>query len=121
MSDASPSVRSDLEFIPIQQEGRHFILIRDPLGLVREGRAVTLPLFQMMSLLNGKHTLRDLQVNLTRQGGGVLVRMEELKELILHLDQAFILDSASFRVAKDRKVSDFASSKIRAPSHCGRS
>jgi MEMO1 family protein len=121
MSDESPSVRGDLEFVPIQQKGRHFILIRDPLGLVQEGRAVTLPLFQMMSLLNGKNTLRDLQVHLTRQGGGGLVRMEELKELILQLDQSFVLDSESFRAARDRIVSDFASSRIRAPSHCGRS
>ena len=52
MDEKAPKVRRDLEFLPVQHEGQQLILIRDHLGLVQEGKAVALPFYQIMILLD---------------------------------------------------------------------
>ncbi len=67
MNETPPLARRDLEFFPVQHEGQQFVLIRDSLGLVPEGKAVGLHLYRIMTLLDGNTTVRDLQM----QGIGV--------------------------------------------------
>ena len=77
-----PTVRMDLEFYPLEHGGKQFVLIRDHLGLVQEGKAVEAPLYRFMALLNGTRTMRDLQTELIRQRGGVLVGMDEIQNIL---------------------------------------
>ena len=119
--ETPPIARHDLEFFPVQHQGQQLVLIRDHLGLVEEGKAVGLPLYQIMTLLNGNTTVRDLQMELIRQGGGVLVGVDEINNLLAHLDESFILDSERFKNAKERIIADFTSQSIRPCSHCGKS
>ena len=114
-----PVIRKDLEFIPVQHDGQQLILIRDHLRLVQEGKAVGVPLYQIMTLLDGATSIRDLQMELMRQKGGVLVGTDEVKGIIAHLDESFLLDSERFRKARDQIVDTFASQKVRPCSHCG--
>jgi hypothetical protein len=115
-----PPLRRDLEFLPVQLQGKEYVLIRDHLGLVQEGRVVEIPLYQLLVLLDGTTTLRDLQTALMRQGGGVLVSSDEVKSIIAHLDDSFVLDSENFRRARDAVVSEFVSKRVRPCSHSGR-
>ncbi len=110
-----------MEFFPVQHEGQQFVLIRDHLGLVEEGKAVGLPLYQIMTLLDGTTTVRDLQMELMRQRGGVLVGADEINNLLAHLDESFLLDSERFKNAKERIIADFTAQRIRSCSHCGKS
>jgi len=119
MNDIAPSIRRDLEFFPVQHEGQQLILIRDHLGLVQEGKAVGLPLYQFMTLLDGTRTMRDLQMELMRQKGGVLVGMDEVKGLMAHLEASHLLDSEGFRRAREQIIADFAAKRLRPCSHCG--
>jgi hypothetical protein len=64
MNEMIPSIRKDLEFFPVQHGGQQFILIRDHLGLVQEGKAVAPPLYQIMALLDGSRTIREIQMEL---------------------------------------------------------
>ncbi len=121
MNETPPLARRDLEFFPVQHQGQQFVLIRDSLGLVPEGKAVGLPLYQIMMLLNGNTTVRDLQMELMRQRGGVLVGADEINNLLAHLDESFLLDSERFKNAKERIITDFTSRRIRPCSHCGKS
>lgn len=121
MDETPPLARRDLEFFPVQQQGQQFVLIRDSLGLVPEGKAVGLPLYQMMTLLDGTTTVRDLQMELMRQKGGVLVGSDEINGLLTHLDESFLLDSERFKNARERIIADFTSRRIRPCSHCGKS
>jgi AmmeMemoRadiSam system protein B len=116
-----PRIRRDLEFFPIQHEGQQFVLIRDSLGLVDEGKAVGLPLYQIMALLDGTTTVRDVQMAFMRQQGGVLVGTDEINDLLTHLDESFLLDSHRYKTARDRIIADFASQRVRPCSHCGKS
>lgn len=121
MSETPPIARRDLEFFPVQDQGQQVVLIRDPLGLVPEGKAVGLPLYQMMTLLDGNTTVRDLQMELMRQKGGVLVGVDEINGLLAHLDESFLLDSERFKNAKERIITDFTARRIRPCSHSGKS
>jgi AmmeMemoRadiSam system protein B len=115
-----PLLRLDLEFYPVQLQGKQYVLIRDPLGLVQEGKAVEIPLYRFMAMLNGANTLRDLQTALMRQGGGMLVSTEEVKSLLAHLDESFLLESEQFKKTKDAVVAEFVSKTVRPSSHSGR-
>ena len=119
MNDSAPLIRKDLEFFPLQQGGQQLILIRDHLGLVEQGKAVAPALYQLMISLDGKKSIRDLQMELMRQGGGLLVGTDEVKGLLAHLDESFLLDSERFKKARDQIVTSFTSSRVRACSHCG--
>jgi AmmeMemoRadiSam system protein B len=113
-------MRTDLEFFPVRHEGRQLVLVRDPLGLVQEGKAVPLGLFQLLSLLDGNRSMVDLQTLLMRQRGGVLVGSDEVGRLIAHLDESYLLDSEGFRKRKGEIVESFTSMSVRPCSHCGR-
>jgi len=119
MNDTLPLLRRDLEFFPVQHGGQQLILIRDQLGLVQEGKAVPVPIYQIMVQLDGTSTIRDLQMDLMRQQGGVLVGTDEVKNLLSSLDESFFLDSERFRIARDRIVENFTSKRVRTCSHCG--
>jgi len=96
------------------------ILIQDHLGLVEEGRAVNLSTYQFMALLDGTLGLRDLQMALMRQGGGVLVNTDQINGILTQLDESYLLDSNRFRAARESLVAEFASKKVRFPSHSGK-
>ena len=116
-----PIARRDLEFFPVQHQGQQLVLIKDHLGLVPEGKAVGVPLYQIMTLLDGTTTVRDLQMEFMSQKGGVLVGMDEINGLLAHLDESFLLDSERFKKAKEQIIADFTSQRIRPCSHCGKS
>jgi AmmeMemoRadiSam system protein B len=119
MSEMLPGMRRDLEFFPIQYGGEQLVLIRDHLGLVQEGKAIPVPMYQLMTLLDGSMSMVDLQTFLMRQGGGVLVGREEIQRLLAQLDDSFLLDSPRFMEAKRKVVSRFAGESIRSCSHVG--
>jgi AmmeMemoRadiSam system protein B len=121
MDEKIPLMRRDLEFIPVQQGNQQMILIKDHLGLVKEGQGIAPHLYQFMTLLDGTQTIRDLQMELMRQKGGVLVGSDEVHRLLSKLDESCLLDSDKFKSTKDRIVADFASKKVRPCSLCGQS
>jgi len=96
------------------------IFIQDHLGLAQEGRPISLPLYRVMTLLDGTITISDLQMELMRQKGETLVGKDEVKNLLVLLDELFLLDSERFKKARDKIVASFALKKIRPCSHCGR-
>lgn len=119
MNETVLRARSDLEFFPVMHSGRQLILIRDHLGLVEEGKAVDLPLYKIMTLLDGTRTIRDLQMEFMRQKGGVLVGTDEIKDLMANLDESFLLDSERYKTARNQIVNVFTSKQVRPCSHCG--
>ncbi|UCF93803.1 MAG: AmmeMemoRadiSam system protein B [Desulfobacterales bacterium] len=121
MPDQLPLTRNDLEFLPIPRDTQPIILIRDHLGLVEAGKAIAPHLYQFLTLLDGTKTVRDLQAELMRQRGGVLVSADEVGRLLAKLDEAFLLNSERYQKAKNQIVAQFTDSPRRSCSHCGRS
>ena len=115
----NPRVRRDLEFFPIQNGNEPLIVIRDSLGLVEECKAVGLPLYEVMTLLDGRNTLRDIQMALMRQKGGILIGMDEVERLLAYLDESYLLESDRYVRAREKTVAEFTQMEVRPCSHCG--
>jgi len=112
-------IREDLDFFPVQSDGRMVIMIQDRLGLVEKGKLIPPELYKLMITLNGKRSMRDIQLDLIRQQGGSLVSIEEVQSLIEKLDSSYLLDSTRYRKARQEIISDFSAQKIRYCSHAG--
>jgi len=119
MNEENPRTRRDLDFFPAQTADRTLIMIKDRLGLVEEGRAIGPDLYKIMTLLDGTHSLRDIQIELMRQQGGQLVSMEEIESLVNQLDTSYLLDSPRYREAKTEIISRFTAQQVRYCSHAG--
>ncbi|MBW1714604.1 MAG: AmmeMemoRadiSam system protein B [Deltaproteobacteria bacterium] len=119
MDGENPRVRKDLDFFPAQTADRTLIMIKDRLGLVEEGGAIGPEFYKVIALLDGKHSLRDIQIELMRHRGGQLVSMEELETLLNQLDASYLLDSPRYREAKREIVSRFTAQQVRYCSHAG--
>ena len=116
-----PSPRKDLEFMPIQDRGQQMILVRDQLGLVREGTVIAPGLYRFLYLLDTLKEYSELQLHLSRQAGGIFISVQEIRKMLDNLDKAFLLDSETYRIEKSRLKTAFAALQTRPPGHAGRS
>jgi AmmeMemoRadiSam system protein B len=114
-----PKARQDLDYIPVQSADGTVIMIRDRLGLVREGRAINLELYHLLTMLDGTRSIRDIQFYLIRRQGGQLISIEEVEALLDEFDSSYLLDSLGYREAKKKIISDFSTQQIRYCSHAG--
>jgi len=114
-------IREDLDFFPVQSDGRMIVMIQDRLGLVEKGKFISPELYKLMITLNGKRSMRDIQLDLIRQQGGSLVSIEEVQSLGEKLDSSYLLDSPRYRKARQEIISDFSAQRIRYCSHAGQS
>jgi len=112
-------MRKDLDLFPVQSADRTLIMIKDKLGLIEQDRAISPELYKVMVILDGAHSLRDVQIELMRHQGGRLVSMEEVEELVKQLDNSFLLDSPRYRDAKREIVDRFTAQRIRSCSLAG--
>lgn len=119
MSHAVPSIRLDLDLIPMEHQGQELILIRDPLGLVPEGSAFPRHMARVLRLLDGSRDLAQLQEELTRMNGGSVVTREFIETLLGELDQTFILASDRYQGARRQKVAEFEALPVREPALAG--
>jgi len=120
-ADNNPRLRTDLELFPIRHGNEQLIVIRDHLGLVQDGKALPLAFYSLISKLDGTKGIRDIQADLMRESGGVLVGTDEIGHLLEQLDESFLLDNERFQRAREKVIGQFASEKVRPCSHCGRS
>ncbi len=121
MENSFPRLRNDLEFFPVQQGQQSFALVRDHLGLVPQGTAVPIHLYQFLTYLDGTRSIKDLQMLMMRVKGGLLVEMQEVENILKQLDDSYLLDSPRFRAARDEIIKAFTSSPVRECIHCGQS
>ncbi|MBN1838158.1 MAG: AmmeMemoRadiSam system protein B, partial [Spirochaetales bacterium] len=94
------------------------VCLRDPLGF--SDQLVFLPqeaLF-VVSLFDGRHTIRDVQYEFSRRFGTILPS-GKVEEIVEQLDGCLFLESERFREARDRAVAAFRSDPVRPPSHAG--
>jgi MEMO1 family protein len=112
-----PKLRN-VEPVPVMVQGRQAIGLRDPLQLGEGMVCVQREALAVLALLDGKHTLRDIQERLTRQSGQ-LVFLDYIRTILDRLDEALLLDDARFRQAFQDKVEDYRKRSFRPSSHAG--
>jgi AmmeMemoRadiSam system protein B len=121
MKTQIPSLRKDLQFIPIHHAGKQMILIQDHISLVPKGSHVDVSAYRFLTMLDGRKTIRDLQIELMRQRGGVLVGSDEVIDYIHKLDEIYLLESEHFNIARDKIIMEFGAQEHRPCVLCGNS
>ncbi len=92
---ANPRIRA-IEAFPVEQDGQRLVVVHDPAGLAAGQVVVSGPALYILSLMDGLHTLEEIQAQFARQFGQPLPP-EELTGMIEQLDTAHFLESDRFR------------------------
>ncbi len=114
-----PKLRNVNAF-PTQIQGQRVICIQDPQGLSQRAVFLPLTLFFIVSLFDGKHSIRDIQAEYMRKYGELLFS-EKVEEIINQLDANLLLDSDRFRETLEKERQDFRYSPTREAAFTGTS
>ncbi len=120
MSPEFTPVLRPLDLIPLEWQGRPSLILRDPLGYTEEFLVLPRPLAPLLALMDGRHSLRDLQVAATRTLGR-LVMLEEIVSLVKKLEAHGFLEGETFRKRKERVEAEWHAARLRPPACAGRS
>lgn len=114
-----PKLRHGLEAMPIQYEGKPMILVRDQLGFTDKTPLFSPQAAQLLGRMNGNHSLRDIQAAYTRLTG-TLIHMEQLEDLVRHLDELLFLENDRFIRASIEQAARFEHDPVRRMAHAGK-
>jgi len=116
---SNPRIRA-VEVFPVKADNQDFICLRDPEGFAERPVFLNPVHVFLVSRMDGKHSLRDIQADFARATGDILP-MEALEGLVRQLDEQYYLDSPRFRNHYELLVQEFKSSLYRPARHAGSS
>jgi AmmeMemoRadiSam system protein B len=90
-----PRLRDGLAAMP-DRDTPGYVIVWDQLRISPEPLRLTRGVAEVLPLLNGDRTLRDVQAEVMRGAGGLLLPLETFAELVERLDAALFLDSPRF-------------------------
>jgi hypothetical protein len=96
------------------------MLVKDPLELAGESTMLSPTAISVLSLLDGSHSLSDVQYMLTRSQGGVIVSSSEVTKILDTLSRHFLLEDERYKKAKAAIASEYFSRPEREPAFSGR-
>lgn len=114
--EVKPRVRP-VEAFPVQENGKTFICLKDPLNLAQPIGISPVGYF-IFAHLDGRHAFIDIQEAYAKQFGALLPSAE-LTSFIELLDEHYFLDSERFASRQSAAVSEFAQLRSRPAAHVG--
>lgn len=112
-----PSVRL-LEPIPFESEGKHLVVLRDPYRFVDEPLTVSVPVYVLLTLMDGTRNIAEIQKQFREQFGGQISTID-LEKLTEELDEHGLLDTPRFQELRQSVLDEFDSAPVRHASHAG--
>ena len=82
MEEMIPRLRKDIDIIPTSYQGEKVFLVKDLLGLIPQPVLLRGEALQLMGLIDGRRNIRDIQLEIMRLHGGVIVRTEDVEKMI---------------------------------------
>ena len=113
----SPKLRP-LDITPYEQEGKPFLVLRDPINVSPQTLLVPQGALLILQLMDGEHSLRDIQAEYASRLG-VLVMTEDLQALTKKLDAALMLEGPAHEEARGRALESYGKLRVRPPAHAG--
>ena len=107
-----------LEAHPHEDQGKTYVILRDPAQISEQMLVVSPEFLNLLPLFDGRHSLLDIQAELTKRFGRIFFG-EELKEILERLDEVHFLESDNFREYYARLRGDFGAAKVRSAHHAG--
>lgn len=116
-----PKLREDIGVVPTRYKGENALLVKDSLGLIKDPIILRGAALQVISLIDGKKDIQDIQLELMRLRSGVFVRRSDVEALVSELDAAYLIDSARYRRERERIAGEYAHLKVRKAFLAGKS
>ncbi|MCX8021467.1 MAG: AmmeMemoRadiSam system protein B [Syntrophorhabdaceae bacterium] len=114
-----PKVRY-IEVHPIIQEGKEMVILVDREGIGEHSLVVSKDALFLISLMDGKRSLRDIQVDYMREFGHLLY-MEQIEQLVDMMDKNYFLFSENYERRKAELKKRYEEEGIRRPYLAGKS
>jgi AmmeMemoRadiSam system protein B len=114
-----PKLRA-INIFPIQNSGKTTLCLQDPQNISEKALFLSPPLYFIVSLFDGQHSIRDIQAEYMRKFGELLYT-EKLQEIVSQLDDALFLEGERFQEALRQKERDFRKASSREAIFSGKS
>jgi AmmeMemoRadiSam system protein B len=109
--DALPKLRN-IDMFPAEVSGQKVICLRDPLHLSEKVLFIPYPIFFIVRLFDGQHSIADIQVEFMRRFGELVYR-EKIQEIVDQLEEHFLLDSDRFQQWEREIIEKFKNTPLR--------
>jgi AmmeMemoRadiSam system protein B len=114
-----PKLRN-INVFPVQSSGQTLLCLQDPQNVSEKALFLPPPLYFIVSLFNGQHSILDIQAEYMRRFGEFLYT-EKLQEIIGQLDESLFLEGERFQEALRQKEEGFKKAPSREAVFAGKS
>ena len=114
-----PKLRN-INVFPVQSSGQTLLCLQDPQNISEKALFLSPPLYFIVSLFDGQHSILDIQAEYMRRFGEFLYT-EKLQEIISQLDEALFLEGERFQEALRQKEEEFKKASSREAVFTGKS
>jgi hypothetical protein len=114
-----PRLRN-VNIFPVRNSGQTVLCLQDPQNISEQSLFLSPPLYFIISLFDGQHSILDIQAEYMRKFGEFLYT-EKLQEIISQLDVALFLQGERFQEASRQKEEEFRKASSRETVFAGKS
>ncbi len=114
-----PKVR-EVNVFPVQDSGQSLLCLQDPQNVSEKAIFLSPPLYFIVSLFDGQHSILDIQAEYMRRFGEFLYT-EKLQEIVSQLDETLYLEGERFQDALRQKEENFRKASLREALFAGKS
>ncbi len=114
-----PKLRN-VNVFPVQASGQTLICLQDPQNISENPLFLPSSLYSIVSLLDGYHSILDIQADYMRRFGEFLFT-EKIHEIIGQLDEHLFLEGEKYQEVLRQKEEDFKRAPVREAAFAGKS
>jgi AmmeMemoRadiSam system protein B len=114
-----PKLRN-VNVFPVQMSGETLLCLQDPQNISEKALFLPLPLYFIVSLFDGQHSILDIQAEYMRRFGELLFT-EKIQEIIGQLEENLFLEGDRFQEALKEKEESFKKALVREAAFAGKS
>ncbi|MFZ1731508.1 MAG: AmmeMemoRadiSam system protein B [Bacteroidota bacterium] len=120
MTEAIPTLRPDLELLPIREDGEDLLLLRDPSGYSDEMLVFRPAAMALLQLFDGKRSVNAL-LDEIQSGTGVRIDGEQILGIVQSLDRFYFLHNQRSRDKQEEMDAVWIAQDYRPAAHAGNS
>jgi AmmeMemoRadiSam system protein B len=114
-----PKLRN-VNIFPVQMSGQTLVCLQDPQNVSESALFLTPPVYFIVSLLDGQHSILDIQTAYMRRFGEILYS-EKIQEVVDQLEENLFLEGERFQEALRQAEERFKVAPVREAGFAGKS
>ena len=114
-----PKLRN-INAFPVKDSGKTLVCLQDPRNVSEKALFLSPPLYFIVSMFDGQHSILDIQAEYMRRFGEFLYT-EKLQEIVGQLDESLFLEGERFQEALRHKEEAFKKASFREAVFAGKS